>query len=94
MSSEDGLRSRFLEAVDEDAAGLEAEANALGARDVFAPDAGAQAGVGVVGAVDDFFLVGPGLAGDDWAYRGMIVSFGVCIMGECDEKTYRMAPPG
>lgn len=65
VAAEDGLRRQLLPAVDEDGAGLELAADALGVRDVLAPDAGAQAGVGVVGARDHFVFVGPGLAGDD-----------------------------
>lgn len=65
VAAEDGLRHGPLAAVDEDAAGFELVGDAQGAVDVEAPDAGAQAGVGGVGAGDDFRLGGPGLAGDD-----------------------------
>ena len=65
VSAEDGLRRRLLEAVDEDRAGLQSLADALGALDVLAPDAGAQTGERVVRAADDLFFVGPGLCWDD-----------------------------
>lgn len=68
VAAEDGLGHRFLGAVDEDAAGFELGGDADGAGDVFAPDAGAQARVGRVGAGDDFGLGGPGLAGHDGSY--------------------------
>ena len=65
VSAEDGLRRRLLEAVDEDRAGLQPLTDTLGALDVLAPDAGAQAGERVVGTADDLLLVGPGLGWDD-----------------------------
>lgn len=61
------LRRRLLPRVDEHGAGLQTLADALRARDVLAPHAGAEPGERVVGALDDFFLVGPGLGGDDGA---------------------------
>ncbi len=69
VPAKEGHRRRLLPAVDEDAACLQAHAEFLGVGNVFAPNAGAQAGVCVVGAVDDFVFVGPGLAGDDGAWR-------------------------
>lgn len=59
VPAEEGLRRRLLPRVDEDGAGLQTLADALGALDVRAPDASPEAGVGVVCATDDFFLVGP-----------------------------------
>ena len=76
VATEDGLRHRLLRAVDEDAAGFELFADAQGLVDVFAPDAGGQAGVGGVGAEDDFGDGGPGLAGDD----GSCVGWGALVM--------------
>ncbi len=76
VAAEDGLRRRLLPAVDEDGTGLELAADALGVLDVLAPDAGAQAGVGVVGARDHFGFVGPGLAGDDGACVGISLLLG------------------
>lgn len=67
VPAEDGLRRRLLVRVDEDGTGLEAAADAFRMRDVAAPDAGGEAGAGVVGARDNFFLVLPGLRGDDRA---------------------------
>lgn len=67
VATEDSLRSRLLEGVDEDGAGLEALGDLLGVGDVLAPDTGTETGVGVVGALDDFLLIGPGLGGDDGA---------------------------
>ena len=65
VPAKDDLRRWFLPAVDEDGAGFELAADTLGVLDVLAPDAGAQTGVGVVGAADNFVFVGPGLAGYD-----------------------------
>lgn len=65
VAAENGLRHGPLAAVDEDAAGFELVADAEGALDVFAPDAGAQARVGRVGPGDDFGLGRPWLAGHD-----------------------------
>jgi hypothetical protein len=65
VSTEDGLRSRLLPAVDEDASCLETARNLKCMVDILAPDAGAETGVGVVGAGDDFLLVRPGLSGHD-----------------------------
>jgi hypothetical protein len=45
VAAERGLRRRLLVAVDEDAAGLEAERDFLGGGDVFAPDAGSETGL-------------------------------------------------
>jgi len=67
VTTEDGLRSGLLEGVDEDGAGLEALGDLLGVGDVLAPDTGTEAGLSVVGALDDLLLVGPGLGGHDGA---------------------------
>jgi hypothetical protein len=67
VTTEDGLGSGLLEGVDEDGAGFEAAGDALGVLDVLAPNTGTKTGVGVVGALDDLLLVGPGLGGDDGA---------------------------
>jgi hypothetical protein len=45
VAAERGLRRRLLVAVDEDAAGLEAERDFFGGGDVFAPDAGSETGL-------------------------------------------------
>ena len=67
VPAEKRLRRRLLERVDEDGPRLQPFPDALGARDVPAPYAGAEARVGAVRALDDFFFVGPGLGGDDGA---------------------------
>lgn len=72
VPAEESLRIRFLPAVDPDAAGLELAADALGTLHILAPDAGAEAGFGVVGAADDFVFIGEGLAGYDGAYVRLI----------------------
>ena len=67
VATKDGLRGGLLEGVDENGAGLEALGDLLGVGDVLAPDTGTEAGLGVVGALDDLLLVGPGLGGHDGA---------------------------
>lgn len=67
MPAENRLRRRLLPRVDKHRAGLQPLSDALGTLDVFAPNAGAEACEGVVGALDDFFFIGPGLSGDDGA---------------------------
>jgi hypothetical protein len=67
VATEDGLRGGLLERVDKDGAGLETLGDLLGVGDVLAPDTGTEAGLGVVGALDDLLLVGPGLGGHDGA---------------------------
>lgn len=65
--TKEGLRRRLLEAVDEHRTGLQLATDALSLVDVLAPDAGAETGVGVVCAADDFVYVAVGLGGDDGA---------------------------
>lgn len=67
VTAKDGLGSGLLERVDEDGAGFKTPGDALGVLDVLAPNASTETGVGVVGALDDLLLVGPGLGGDDGA---------------------------
>lgn len=60
-----GVRPGLLKAVDEDAARLEAQADLFGLGHIVAVHAGAQTGVGVVGARDGVLDVRVGHAGND-----------------------------
>jgi len=57
VAAENGLWGRLLPTVDKDTAGLQTKGNALGCLDILAPDTGAETGIGVVGAGNDFFFV-------------------------------------
>jgi len=61
------LLDRLLVAVDPDAADVELLGDAVRPVDVAGPDGGAEAGVGVVDAGDDFVFGAPGEDGDDGA---------------------------
>lgn len=84
VATEDSLGSRLLEGVDEDGAGLEALGDLLGVGDVLAPDTGTKTGVGVVGALDDLLLIGPGLGGDDGA-EGLLGDDAAVVGGVVDD---------
>lgn len=57
VPTEERLRRRLLPRVNENGAGLQTLADALGALDVLAPHAGTQTGVGVVRSPNDLLLI-------------------------------------
>ena len=88
VSTKDSLWRRLLEAVHEDAAGLQAEGNLLSMCNILTPNAGAEASVGVVGALDDLLLVAPRLTGNDGTCTCQKSAFWVAYVGMSGEERW------
>lgn len=73
-ATEKRLGRGFLVTVDEDRAGFETAADALGVSDVLTPHAGTETGFCVVGSGNDFFLIRPRLCRNNWTWL-LLVSY-------------------
>jgi hypothetical protein len=65
MTREESLRNWLSERIDEDVSSFKTSSDFLGMCDILPEDGSTETGIGVVGAGDNFLLIGPGLGGDD-----------------------------